>query len=177
MTPTTALVVARERALLTLVAWYDAHRPSPQNEAERYVVCAGLAVLECLKTSFPLQRNDYVTPKNQVKTSGRFIQRLIEERLGPGPTYAREEGRTTRGTVPAAEALASSLNALQLGSLDAQDRILLTTTLQDWLIERVRNFYNRQHLTPDIDLGVAAAQIVASLLVEAQRRNVAGVVA
>ena len=35
-------------ALGVLVGWYDAHRPNPEKEAERYVVCAGLAVLERL---------------------------------------------------------------------------------------------------------------------------------
>ncbi len=83
-------------ALTVLAEWYDAQRPTAEREAERYVVCAGFAVLERLKETFPLQRADYVTPKNQVKTSGRFIQGLIEARLGPSPMYASEGGRTTR---------------------------------------------------------------------------------
>ncbi len=77
-------------ALVALAAWYDAQRPTAERETERYVVCAGLAVLERLKETFPLERADYVTPKNQVKTSGRLIQGLIEMRLGPSPMYASE---------------------------------------------------------------------------------------
>jgi len=142
------------------------------------VVCAGLAVLERLKEKFPLQRADYVTPKNQVKTSGPFIQGLIETRLGPSPTYASEGGRTTRGTVPAAEALASWLNALSdVATLAAAERVILAVALQDWLIVKVRDFYDRQHLTLDVDLRLSAPQIVTVLLDEAQRRNVAGAVA
>jgi len=142
------------------------------------VVCAGLAVLERLKANLPLQRADYVTPKNQVKTSGRLIQGLIEARLGPRPTYASEGGRTTRGTVPAAEALASKLNALpDVAALAAAERAALAVALQDWLIDKVRDFYDRQHLTPAVDLRLSAAQIVSDLLDEAQRRNVTGAVA
>lgn len=165
-------------AFNALAAWYDAHRPGAGLEAERYVICAGLAVLERLKATFPLHRDDYVTPKNQVKTSGRFIQGLIEERLGPSPTYASEGGRTTRGTVPAAEALAARLNTLTaFQALTDEERRLRATALQDWLIEKVRGYYNRQHLRPDIDLRLSAPEIIGAVLDEAQRRNVTGAVA
>ena len=165
-------------ALQALVIWYDAHRPAPGREAERYVVCAGLAVTERLKERFPLQRADYVTQKNQVRTSGRFVQGLIEARLGSSPLYASEGGRTTRGTVPAAEALAARFNALPaLTALTAAERDALATALQDWLIEKARDYYNRQHLGLDIDLRLAAPEIVGAVLDEAQRRNSAGAVA
>ncbi len=165
-------------ALTMLAEWYDAQRPTAEREAERYVVCAGFAVLERLKETFPLQRADYVTPKNQVKTSGRFIQGLIEARLGPSPMYASEGGRTTRGTVPAAEALATRLNALAgVAALPAEERIALAAALQDWLIDKVRDFYDRQHLAPAVDLRLSAPQIVTVILDEAQRRNNAGAVA
>lgn len=170
--------MSEDTAFAALADWYDAYRPGAGREAERYVVCAGLAVLERFKEAFPLQRTDYVTQKNQVKTSGRFIQSLIEARLGPRPMYANEGGRTTRGTVPAAEALALRLNSLSdVATLAAVERIALATTLQDWLIAKVHEFYNRQHLTPDVDLRLSAPQIVGVILDEAQRRTNAGVVA
>lgn len=50
-----ALATVHERARAILVSWYDEQRPAPQLDAERYVVCAGLAVLERLKTAYPLQ--------------------------------------------------------------------------------------------------------------------------
>lgn len=172
------MTVSDTLALQALAAWYDAHRPATGLEAERYVVCAGLAVIERLKKTFPLQRADSVTPKNQVKTSGRFIQGLIEARFGPSPMYASEGGRTTRGTVPAAEALAARFNALStVAALTGAERDMLATVLQDWLIEKVRDYYNRQHLSPEIDLRLSAPEIVGTILDEAQRRNSAGAVA
>src|SRR5262245_32350577 len=96
-------ISAKEKAFAVLIEWYEAHRPSAGREPERYVVCAGLAVLELMAGKFPLDRSDYVTARNQAKTSESIIKRILA-RYGETRIYAREGGRTTRGTVPAAEA-------------------------------------------------------------------------
>src|SRR5690625_4645245 len=95
-------VKATRAALDTLEAWYDSHRPSPNQDPERYVVCAGLAILELARDRLPLKPEDYITPGNQVRTGGPLIRNILA-RYGETRTYAREGGRTTRGTRPAAE--------------------------------------------------------------------------
>ena len=98
-----------EEALDTLRQWFDSHRPTPDAEPNTYVMCAGLAVLERMRKAYPLERADYITPGNQVRTSGSLIQSILE-RNGEERRFTREGGRTTRATVPAAEGLAAGLN-------------------------------------------------------------------
>src|SRR5690606_10587477 len=103
-----ALYARLQRAL---ESWYESHRQDSGADPERYVVCAGLAVLEAARSNFPLTQDDFLTPGNQVKTGGPFIKNILA-RYGEKRTYAREGGRTTRGTRPAAERLVEKLNEI-----------------------------------------------------------------
>lgn len=166
-----------DEALSALIDWYDGYRPSPRQESERYVVCAGLAVLERLRDAFPLEPQDYITEKNQVRTGGPFIQGILA-RYGETRVYTREGGRTTRGTRPAAEALVQRLNALdELADLDQEERAELADRLQGWLVERVRDYFNRQRIAVEIDLGRPGSQIVEAVLAVAAATGKAGAVA
>ena len=67
-----------DELLQDLVEYYDEHRPGPGVAPERYVVCAGLAILEHMREKYPLEQSDYLTPKNQVRTSGAMIRNILE---------------------------------------------------------------------------------------------------
>jgi hypothetical protein len=134
-----------EKALKTLNAWIGSpnYKEKRTGEILRYAVCAGLAVCEHAKYSFPLREADYITDKNQVKTGGPFIKEILG-RFGIEKTYAREGGRTTRGTVPAALALANRLNRLsEIQELPDDIREALFASLQKSLVELVRDFFSR----------------------------------
>jgi len=136
-----------------------------------------LAVCEHAKTAFPLRKSDYLTDKNQVKTGGPFIQNILT-RFGIEKTYASEGGRTTRGTVPAARALADRLNELAvIKSLSDEDRVVVFNSLQEWLVGRVRDFFNRQRLEIEFDFSDSATQFIARILSAAKERNQGGAVA
>ena len=155
---------AYEEALGALRQWFDSHRPSPNEEPNTYVMCAGLAVLERMRRAYPLHRTDYVTPGNQVKTSGSLIQSILE-RNGEERRFTREGGRTTRATVPAAEGLAAGLNeTAALASLSDEDRGHVIDELQVWLVERVRDYLDRQAIEVEVNLGKPAPQIVSDIL-------------
>ncbi len=68
-----------EKALDTLTAWIGSpdYKEKKTGKILRYAVCAGLAVCEHAKYSFPLKDADYLTDKNQVKTGGPFIQGIL----------------------------------------------------------------------------------------------------
>ena len=156
-----------DEALGTLRQWFDSHRPSPDVEPNTYVMCAGLAVLERMRKAYPLKRAYYITPGNQVRTSGPLIQSILE-RNGEERRFTREGGRTTRATVPAAEGLAAGLNeTAALDSLSNEDRGQVIEKLQVWLVERVRDYLDQQAIEVEVNLGKPSPQIVSDILAAA----------
>ncbi|MDR3570138.1 MAG: DUF4928 family protein [Syntrophobacteraceae bacterium] len=167
-----------EKALDTLTAWIGSPSDKEKKTGEilRYAVCAGLAVCEHAKYSFPLKDADYITDKNQVKTGGPFIQGSLD-RFGIEKTYTSEGGRTTRGTVPAAIALANRLNALsEIEGLPAEERKALFDLLQKSLVELVRDFFSRQRLEVEFDFSDSATQFIRKIVATAKERNQAGAI-
>ena len=155
---------AYEEGLSALRRWFDSHSSSSGEEPRTYVICAGLAVLERMRSSYPMSRGDYVTPRNQVRTSGPLIQSILE-RNGEVRRFTREGGRTTRATVPAAEGLVGELNELAaLADLSEEERGQLITRLQVWLVERVRDYLDQQAIEVELNLSKPSPQIVADIL-------------
>lgn len=110
----------------TLAEWFREESDRIEGTSDRYIVCAGLAILEAMKSAFPLSLGDYLTPKNQVKKTGGPSIAGILKTFGEFREYAKEGGRTTRGTRPAAERLAQRLNALnEIALLIPPERALL----------------------------------------------------
>ena len=168
---------AYEKAFAALHAWYDAHRPSSGAEPDRYVICAGLAVLERMAATFPLEREDYITAKNQVKTGGPLIKAILA-RYGEERSYAKEGARTTRGTVPAAEAFVVRLNSIkEFHALPESARQDLVAEMQGWLAEKAKEYFNRKMVEVEIRLDKPGPQIIGDILAKAAARNQAGPVA
>ncbi len=159
--------VAEELALEVLSVWFDGEKPPSGADPLRYVVCAGLAVTERMREKFPLERDDYVTERNQVRTSGTLIKAILA-RFGENRSYAREGGRTTRGTVPAAEKLVTRLNDVQvIGEQSTKQRNQIADTLQGWLVEKVRIFFDQQKINVELNFDKPTPQIVADILTAA----------
>ncbi len=166
---------AYNQAFSTLCLWYDSHRPSQRIEPNTYVICAGLAVLERMREAYPLKTSDYVTPGNQVRTSGRLIQSIILK-YGEERRFTSEGGRTTRATVPAADGLVAGLNNVEtLASLSDNQRGQVIDELQGWLVERVRDYLDKQAIELEVNLSKPSPQIVADILAAAEYK--AGAVA
>jgi len=154
-----------------LQGWYGVEPP------KTYVVCAGLAVLEIMRDAYPLAESDYKTDGNQIRTSGPLIKRILH-RHGEERTYSREGGRTTRGTVPAAERLVERLNNHpELAGLTVDERRRLIDGLQGWLVEKVREYFDQTRITPDILLTRPSWLIIGDILIAATARQKAGPVA
>ena len=105
-----------------------------------------------------------MTPRNQVKTSGRLIQSILK-RNGEERRFRAEGGRTTRGTVPAAERLVNRLNKIgTFAGLSDEERMQTIDDLQIWLVERVKDYFGRQKIDIDIDLNKPSPQIVSDII-------------
>lgn len=167
----------RNRLKADLVKWYDGERSESGDEPERYVVCAGLAVLEHMRNAFPLCEEDYLTPGNQVRTGGAMISRILS-RYGETRTYAKEGARTTRRTRVAAESLVALLNAHEnIEELSIQERREIIDELQGWLADRAKEYFDRRRIEVDIEPEKPMSDIVADILRAAHARNLAGAVA
>lgn len=168
----------QNKCIDALKSWFDYEQKHLDGDSDRYVVCAGLAVAEALKAIFPLAEKDYITDRNQVKTGGPLIRKILKEH-GEERIYASEGGRTTRGTRPAAERLVAALNQIaDLSRASSENRATIAKALQAWLVHAgVRPYFNRQKIEVDISLDKPGPQIVADILDAAAKRNAAGAVA
>jgi hypothetical protein len=167
----------RDQLKADLVRWYDGERPRSGDEPERYVVCAGLVVLEHMKSAFPLQQDDYLTQGNQVKTSGAMIGRILS-RYGETRTYAKEGARTTRRTRVAAEALVEALNAYGcIGDMLPEERSEVIDDLQGWLADRATEYFERKRIEVDVEPEQPMPDIIGDILRAAHERNLAGAIA
>ncbi|MBT9260124.1 MAG: DUF4928 family protein [Clostridiales bacterium] len=130
-----------------LEEWFHEQTSGVLTPNKRYVVCAGLAVLEHMKDHYPLDREHYVTEKSQVHTSGPLIQEILR-RFGETREFTREGGRTTRATLAAAESLVELLNNhpchRELQGLSAKDRSEVVRQLQAVLVAHVRRYFDEQ---------------------------------
>lgn len=161
-----------------LASWFEEETRQLEGGSDRYVVCAGIAVIESLKKSFPILETDYITKGNQVKTSGALIRRILHQ-FREERSYVAEGGRTTRGTVPSARRLVSRLNAVsRLASVPPETRTDYAVELQRWLFDNgVAPFFRKQRLEVEIDPDQPGCLIVSSILRAAFSRNSAGAVA
>jgi len=161
-----------QKSIDILRQWYEVEEP------ERYVVCAGLAVLEIARDTFPLQQSDYITAKNQVKTSGALIKKILE-RYGETRKYAAEGGRTTRGTRTAAEKFVTILNSdfAELQDMDVDQKRSIIDHMQGWLVERVKEYFNRKRIEIEILLAKPSYEIISDILAAAEERKLTGAVA
>ena len=158
---------AQNQALSSLTNWFYSFRMPSGDDPRPYVICAGLAVTERMRQTFPMSRSDFITPGNQVRTSGSLI-RLILKRHGEERRFMAEGGRTTRGTVPAAEKLADALNSIDdIGRLSDSEREALLEELQIWLVERIKDYFGRQRIEIEVNLRQPSPLIVASIVAAA----------
>jgi len=166
------------KVLSVLQAWFADEQNRKKTASDVYIVCAGLAVLQAMKEVFPIADDDFMTEGNQVKTSGPLIRKILAE-FGEKRIYAREGGRTTRGTVPAAIRFVKELNEVtQIGDLSDDDRATIAKNLQRWLYENgALPYFNRKNLEIEIALDKPGPQIVADILDLARERNQGGCVA
>lgn len=167
-----------QKCLVVLEKWFKKQDETKGGGDGQYIVAAGIAVAEVLKNTFPVTEKDYVTERNQVRTSGSLIKRVLKDN-GETRKYASEGGRTTRGTRPAAENLVMELNKIEgLKTATKEERLAVAKALQKWLVDNgVQTFFSKKRLEIEVNLDKPGSQIIADILEMAAKRTVAGPVA
>ncbi len=158
---------AREDLLRTVQSWHGNYLTAAGDERGRFVICAGLAVLEYLRSQFPLAEHSFVTDKREIRTSGRFIQRILE-RFGIRATFASAGGRTTKGTLEVALDLAARINRIEgISDLDPGARNDVVTTAQGFLATRADMLMRSSKKPIALDASLASSAIIGSIFATA----------
>ena len=114
--------IVSDRVLGAAKSWYEGKRAKTGN-VHTNIMCVGIAVAELLKSSFPLTEDIVRSEgKTQVRgLSGSLVSRVLKEH-GETQEFTSEGGRTSRGTLPAAQEFADILNDLFPNGLAEADR-------------------------------------------------------
>lgn len=169
-----------DRALAAAMAWYESKR-SRKGSVNTNIMCVGVAIAELLKNDFPLT-DDIVKSekKSQVRgLSGGMISRVLKEH-GEEQEFTSEGGRTSRGTLPAAQELANILNKLFPSGLTKNERATIANMLEGYFVRRIQqDYFAKQRMKVDIDPNKPVSGIVADILRTARSRSdkPAGIVA
>jgi len=133
-------------------------------------LCVSLVVTnKALESGLPLDLASLRTPEQgQVAGLGKAAVQRILARYGISRVLAEEGGRTSRGSLGAAEEYARLLNRLhESGELSGSD----TRAVEAWWVEQVKAFFRQQCFRLDLDVSKSVSVMVRSLLDAARKRQ------
>jgi len=135
-------------------------------------IAAALVVLDHLKEDFNLQLLAHrAAGTGQIKgVSGAAVRKILS-RFGEHRQFAKEAGRTNRGAAGDVGKMLSAIGSLGLQSLSPEDRNKILTSFQEYLVDRVRSFHERQRLSITFDQSKSAWQTINDLLVIANENS------
>ena len=165
-------ISAADLALEAAVDWYEGKRAKSGN-INTNVMCVGLAVSELLKSDFPITDDVVKTDKgSQVRgLSGSMVSRVFKEH-GEMQEFTSEGGRTSRGSLPTAQELASVLNRLFGDGLSEEERLDVADTLQRYFVRCIQlDYFAKQRMKVDIDPNKPVAAVVSDIFQAARNRS------
>lgn len=141
-------------------------------------IAATLVLLERLKENYDLNFESHVAAGGaQIKgASGAAVASILKQFKETRP-FAKEGGRTNRGGQGDIRPLFQSLLLLKLEKLPLEERKLVLTAFQMYLVERIRDFHNRQKIKMIFDPKLSTWQTIHRLLESAKAEGKAGYVA
>jgi len=172
-------VAQRQKALNAFKRWYENLPAQPGGFPARGTIGAALVVLERLKEDFNLRLESHRAKGGQSQirgVSGVAVTHILA-RFGERRPFLREGGRTNRGAPGDIGRMLRNLQQADLLSLTAAERIGVIERLQEFLVEKVREFHGRQRLKVLYDPAKTTQQFVQDLLKIASETGKAGGVA
>lgn len=141
-------------------------------------IANALVLLEGLKTSYNLDLASHIAKGGAqiIGASGKTVTSILSKFDEKRP-FLKEGGRTNRGGLGDLRPLFLLLKELNLEDIPKNDRIEYLTAFQAYLVDRVRDFHNRQKIKLVFDAKFSTWQIIRNLLEEAKREGKAGFVA
>lgn len=164
-------MILPEKVLVAFSAWYDRH-PS------RGSMGGGLVVLDRLKQDYNLDVDTHKTRKGgQVRGVAGQAVKVILERFGETRPFLTEGGRTSRGLLDSITDMLSVLNDMGLAEMPVDQRNVILTGLQEFLVGKVHDYHSRSQLEARYDPGKSAWQFIHDIIVLADENRKGGPVA
>lgn len=166
-----------ESALKAIKAWHD-ELPNHSGGKARGSIAAGLVTLERLKECYVLDIDSH-TAGGGAQVSGLTPARLkkILSRFGENRRYLVEAGRTNRGARGDIGDLLEALEPLSLSDLPKSKRASILDSMQEFLAERVVEYFNQQRLKLTYHPADSTWYAVHQILLEAKVSRKSGTVA
>lgn len=138
--------------MAAIQVWYDA-LPRPKtagSAAYKGPICIGLVVLERLKTDFTLAVDSHLTRGGaRIRgQSGNTVRKILASHGETRPFGSEVAGRTTPNARGYAEKLLQAIRSAGLDTLNEGERRAALHELQEFFVEKVREFHKRKRLKP-----------------------------
>ncbi|MBS1786400.1 MAG: DUF4928 family protein [Acidobacteria bacterium] len=159
--------------------WYEALQVySTSGGPARGTIGAALVVLERLTTEYDLRLSAHrAAGQSQIRGVSQSAVAQILLEFGETRPFLKEGGRTNRGGPGDIEKMLSSLQQAGLESLALEKRNSILKSLQQFLVEKVREFHNRQRLKLVYDPSKSTWHSIRDLLALARDTGKEGPVA
>lgn len=169
----------RQKAIQAFSAWYEGLKTHKSSGGPaRGTIAAALIVLEHLTDNYNLNLEAHRTAgKAQIKGLSSNALAQILARFGETRPFLKEGGRTNRGGPGDIEAMLATLRLLHLESLKVTERNKVLASLQNFLVEKIQEFHNRQRLRVVYDPAKSTWQFINDLLSLARQTGKEGPVA
>jgi len=168
-----------QHCLTVFEEWYKSLKVVKANGGPANgTIATTLILLERLKDDYNLDFDNHVAPGGaQIKGASGSAVATILKKFGEIRPFAKEGGRTNRGGQGDIRRLFKSLVSLELENYSVSDRNEVLSQFQQYLVERIRDFHNRQKIKLVFDPKLSTWQIIYNLLKEAREEGKAGFVA
>ncbi|MBI5252526.1 MAG: DUF4928 family protein, partial [Desulfomonile tiedjei] len=167
----------RKRSALALfTAWFDSLSTHKSvGGPARGTMAAALNVLERLKDDYNLSLDSHrAAGRSQIKgASGASLKKILL-RFGETRPFLKEGGRTNRGAPGDIGAMLASLKGAHLETLNHEKRIEILNDLQAFLVNKVREYHNRQRIRIEYDSAKTTWQTIRHLLTVAKESGKEG---
>ncbi|HWB63920.1 MAG TPA: DUF4928 family protein, partial [Chitinophagales bacterium] len=161
------------------IEWYNSLKVVKANNGPANgSIATALVVLNRLKDTYNLNFSAHVADGGtQIKGASGAAVAAILKSFGEKRPFAKEGGRTNRGGPSEVRSLLKMLNLLNLDNQNAESRNEQLNNMMAFLVERVKDFHNRQKIKLTFNPALSTWHIVHNLLYEAMVEGKAGYVA
>lgn len=161
------------------IEWYNSLKVVKANNGPANgSIATALVVLNRLSTDFNLDFNTHIAKGGmQIKGASGAAVAAILKTFGEERPFAKEGGRTNRGGPSEIKALLQMLSRLKLESISENERSNQLRLMQAFLVDRVKDFHNRQKIKLTFNPAHSTWHIIHNLLLTAAEEGKAGYIA
>lgn len=161
------------------IEWYNSLKVVKANEGPANgSIATALVVLNRLMIDYNLDFHSHIADGGmQIRGASGSAVAAILRTFGETRPFAKEGGRTNRGGPAEVKALLEVLDRLKLDNSSEDERQKVLYSMQLFLVDRIKEFHNRQKIKFQFNSGFSTWHIIHALLKTAVSEGKAGHVA